>query len=215
MEVDTDPPDFEFEYQGKFISIEHTRYFNSGGEKIKAKKNLQKELINKTFDLYNLSNNPPITVGFVFEHHINLKQNEINTYCENLCKFILNNVPEEFNNKGALSIETGLPNFLRRLSFIKYSFEYSYWQSYGAYKVGDLNYLRLDFLIQKKSKDVNRYSKGDYASHWLLVVIESEEYSNYSQFDLIKFREELMTENKFERIYLAAMRHRPDCIRIK
>jgi hypothetical protein len=214
-ELINDPPDFEFNYNVELYSLEHTRYYNSGGEKIKAKKVLQKKIVKTTYDLYNASDNPPISVGFMFDHHINLRSKEIASYCEKLSEFIIINVPLEFNNDNTISIEVGLPNFLRRLSITKYSFEYSYWKPFSAYRVKDLDFSKLNSLIQKKSANLIRYSKSSYSNNWLLIVIEREEYSNYSQFNSTDFLKNGMTANSFDRIYLASMRHRPECIRIK
>ncbi|GAA4279668.1 hypothetical protein [Gaetbulibacter aestuarii] len=214
-EIENDPPDFEFIYNGSSCSLEHTRYYNSGGEKIKAKKVLQNEIIKGTYDQYNLKDNPPITVGFVFENHINLKRKEISSYCKKLSEFIITNVPKEFNDDNSLSIEFGLPKYLKRLSISKYSHEYSFWQSYKAYMVKDLDFKRLNNLIQKKSINLSKYSKCSYRYNWLLIIIEREEYSNYSQFSKSKFLNYGMTENNFDRIYLASMKHRPECFRIK
>ncbi len=65
--ISNDPPDFSLQLNDNIISIEHTRYFVNGGEKIKARDVLKQKIKNRTYEIYEERYSYKLALNFQFE----------------------------------------------------------------------------------------------------------------------------------------------------
>ncbi|WP_378183381.1 hypothetical protein [Aquimarina sp. SS2-1] len=212
ISIEHDPPDFEIMINNKNVSIEHSRLYRTNGEKIKKIEQFKQKILNETQKIYNSKYNSLIDVNLKFADEIKIKGNELDTYCSKLADFLHDNSPSEFNNSSPLYIEENLPKFLRRISIIKYSNGYSFWQFSKGYVVSDFQPEKLTEKIISKSNKVKQYSKN-YNENWLLLVIERAKYSDYSNYDFENYI--CPEQNNFHKIYIQVLRHRPELFKIK
>ncbi len=144
---------------------------------------------------------------------INLRANEFEQYCSVLADFISENEPKTFNNGEPIYLTdtNRLPKYIKKITIVKYDFGYSFWQINDVRTITDIDFKKLNNIIINKSLNVFKYA-NDYSENWLLIIVEREEHSDYSQLRLDKY--ELSKQNKFNQIYLIAIGHRPAVTRI-
>lgn len=191
-------PDFEVNINNQLISIEHSRLINPKLQKIEKYRDKIIKLAQSRFEvkypekLYTL-----ITFrNIVLEGGIEAEKKYVNEVFDLIEEIYLKNKNYNFKIHSKRNREK-VTNIIESFSVDNIQ-NFSHWQHFGAYLVEWIDMEWLKKVIDKKDKNILKYSKK-YEENWLLLVSDIGTKASSTRTDFMDFS---LIKSKFDKIYI-------------
>lgn len=223
--IENDPPDGYLKSNNKKISIELTEIFwdeDKDGINKKEQESLSQQIVDIAKKKYEELGLPPLytSISFIDQFGLN-KFNEITKLTpsdkESLSDYLVSKIGEflPIENEEMIEIpiydEFGNRIINEKIDSIWISrsqaLDENCWTTSGGGCIPDITYDKLNRIIQKKNKGLNKY-KNDFDESWLVIVEYWNDISGYYGFRFIDEFLEKKFQSQFDRVFILRSRRR-------
>lgn len=181
---DSETPDFKVETFTNKLSIELTSLINPS---LKEKENFRNKILIGAEKLFNEKYRENLYVLVTFSSsQINCKRKEITKYSEEVFAFVEKlYVPLRGFEFDISSDNVELPFYIEKIT-IHNIFDFSNWQTFGAFLVPHFDKEILRRAIEVKEKNIIKYGEK-FDENWLVLVSNFGTKSSAGRFDILNY----------------------------
>lgn len=195
---DWETPDFIIKTPTNKISIELTSLFDPD---LKEKESFQNSIIEKAEKIFEKTFSDKLRVLITFSKNpIKCSKSKMDKYAFEIFEIVrniyLNNKEYEFSISNSNRYEP-INEYIDKLH-IDNTFDFSNWQSFGAFIVDYVDFNLLKGVIINKEKKIKKYSEK-FDENWLVMVANFGTKSSARRFDYINYED---LKSAFNRIFV-------------